>query len=843
MKIFLKKYKNIIQIKQSEKKLFLKLFIHSFLIGVANSFFLVQASNVFISKVNIAEIPIAYIISGFIGLLLINIYKKAQQRFGQIISYELIIFIFFIFTLIIYFGQIYLVDNFFFIKSLAYIGFASVFAFLTLFNVGFAGICSSVFNFSQSKRLIGLLGIGEVMASIIGFLLVPFIVKLTGNGNSLLFFAMIFSLISILPIRKVFKKSVNNVTVDPKIEKNKKFNYRYIIDNPFVFYLSITTIFSIATLYFVDYSYIISIRNYANLSRIETTTIVATIFCIIKAGELFFSLFSSNIIASLGMKKAGLLLPNLLIIGAMLCLFAIIFYSNSPLFIIFFLFLNKFIERVIRKSITVPTRKVMYQINTPEDRIFLQNNIDGTMMQLSTILVGIALYLLCSFTKVTNYNLFLQTISIFNFLIFALFLFFSLRLFKKYQSQIQNFLNNNYKLTSEKNELIPSNEITIKHSEIANEINKEINFSNNEILLSLIIYYNPTASNRLSISNVNSNIDPVILNNLSRLYFENQNYFSRIAILSYINNFDFITKLDFLKNNVNITPLKLRIFLLDNINNDLNEIPNSYSFFLLELTNSCIQEILWTDSTINDLKNINDSNLLYYLKIHRQDLVNMLLSILKLTHEKKSIDIVKHIINSADLSEEDSFFVCELLENIIKTELKENIIPIFEPITFLSRKNKYQLRFSIQSLKVNDRLLDILMHDFNILDSYIKQLVLEFLHVEKNDTNLINAFNSSQILNLYIASYSNTFIKNDILQRKIDITNKISSYFSLDNKSSSLILRWVFRENSNGKNNNQVDLALSNIYKSSLLKLGIEDELISGLNIDLIAPVLLSKTL
>lgn len=843
MKIFLKKYKNIIQIKQSEKKLFLKLFIHSFLIGVANSFFLVQASNVFISKVNIAEIPIAYIISGFIGLLLINIYKKAQQRFGQIISYELIIFIFFIFTLIIYFGQIYLVDNFFFIKSLAYIGFASVFAFLTLFNVGFAGICSSVFNFSQSKRLIGLLGIGEVMASIIGFLLVPFIVKLTGNGNSLLFFAMIFSLISILPIRKVFKKSVNNVTVDPKIEKNKKFNYRYIIDNPFVFYLSITTIFSIATLYFVDYSYIISIRNYANLSRIETTTIVATIFCIIKAGELFFSLFSSNIIASLGMKKAGLLLPNLLIIGAMLCLFAIIFYSNSPLFIIFFLFLNKFIERVIRKSITVPTRKVMYQINTPEDRIFLQNNIDGTMMQLSTILVGIALYLLCSFTKVTNYNLFLQTISIFNFLIFALFLFFSLRLFKKYQSQIQNFLNNNYKLTSEKNELIPSNEITIKHSEIANEINKEINFSNNEILLSLIIYYNPTASNRLSISNVNSNIDPVILNNLSRLYFENQNYFSRIAILSYINNFDFITKLDFLKNNVNITPLKLRIFLLDNIYNDLNEIPNSYSFFLLELTNSCIQEILWTDSTINDLKNINDSNLLHYLKIHRQDLVNMLLSILKLTHEKKSIDIVKHIINSADLSEEDSFFVCELLENIIKPELKENIIPIFEPITFLSRKNKYQLRFSIQSLKVNDRLLDILMHDFNILDSYIKQLVLEFLHVEKSDTNLINAFNSSQILNLYIASYSNTFIKNDILQRKIDITNKISSYFSLDNKSSSLILRWVFRENSNGKNNNQIDLALSNIYKSSLLKLGIEDELISGLNIDLIAPVLLSKTL
>ena len=132
MKISFDKFKSVIDIKQSEKSIFSKLFIHSFLIGVANSFFLVETSKVFITKVNIAEIPVAYIISGLIGLVLINFFKRAQNQFGQIISYELIIYIFFISTLIIYLGQLYLVDSVFYVKSIAYLGFALIFAFRDL---------------------------------------------------------------------------------------------------------------------------------------------------------------------------------------------------------------------------------------------------------------------------------------------------------------------------------------------------------------------------------------------------------------------------------------------------------------------------------------------------------------------------------------------------------------------------------------------------------------------------------------------------------------------------------------------------------------------------------------
>lgn len=837
MKISLEKFRSVIDIKQSEKTIFSKLFIHSFLIGIANSFFLVETSKVFITKVSISEIPIAYIISGVIGLLLINLFKRTQNKFGQIISYELIIYIFLTCCLFIYLGQLFVVDSKFFIQFIAYLGFALIFAFLTLFNVGFAGICSSVFNFSQSKRLIGLLGIGEVIASIIGFLLVPLIVDFTGNSNSLLIFTMIFSLFSILPIRKIFKDTGNKKIIAKNTNTTNSFNINYVIKNPFVFYLSLTTLFSIATLYFVDYSYLISVRNFSSIAKIETTTIVATLFCIIKTGELLFSIFSSNIISKIGMKKAGLLLPNLLIIGSALCLVAIIFFSGSPIFIIIFLFINKWIERVIRKSITVPARKVMYQINTPEDRTFLQNNIDGTMMQVSTIISGITLFLLCSYTSVSNYNFFLQIISIFNFLIFVSFLFFSIKLFKNYQTQIRQFLNNSYK---QSNINIDSN--SISNNQILNEISNEIDFSNNDSLLTLIAYYNPTSSSSLNISKSNNSKDEIIFKMISRLYYDNHNYFSRAAIISYVLNIDFDKKLIFLKDNINITPLKLRIYLLEKISCDEITIPEAYSFFITELINNTIQEILWTEASINDLIIFTDLDISIQLNSHRKDLVNLLLNILKLTHETNSINIVKNIINNPELSEEDSFFVCELLENILKPELKENIIPIFEPITFQARKNKCKRQFYISSLSVNERLADILMHDFNILDSYIKQLVIELLHNQNIDNNLINAFRSSQISNLKIASNVNTELKGVFTNKKIAISNNLSKYFSFDNTSNSILLRWIFRDNLVTRKNNNIENILSSTYKSSLLSMGIEDELITELNIDLVAPILLIRT-
>jgi hypothetical protein len=824
------------------------LFLHSFLLGVANSFFLVETSKVFILKVSISEIPIAYIISGVIGLLLINIFKKAQNKIGEIKSYELIILIFFISSLIIYCGQVYLTNIDFLIKLFAYLGFAMIFAFLTLFNVGFAGICFSVFSFSQSKRLLGFLGIGEVISSIIGFLIAPYIVHVTGNSNLLLLLAMFFSLISILPIRSIYKEVGNNVNVVKPSVLKQKFNFSYIYNNPFVFYLSLTTLFSIATLYFVDYSYLISVRNFSKLYGIETTAIVGYLFCVIKTGELIFSLFTYNIISKIGMKQSGLILPNLLLIGSALCFFAIIFFFSTPVFIIIFLFINKCIERVIRKTISVPARKVMFQINTPEDRVFLQNNIDGVVMQVSTIISGLLLFIVCFFSDTNNSNSFIQIISVVNFLIFFLFLFFSIMLFKNYQNQIHKFLNKTYNLKNKREDTVIYNENihlnavpVINGISILNELSKEIDFTDKKNLLSLIAYYNPSATNNLNIANTNIESEETLIKLLTRLYIENQNYFSRIAIISYIFNIEFDKKFIFFKDVINITPLKLRIYFLNHLGNETQSVPINQTSFLNEQINITINEILWTESCINDLKEYSELELIVQLKLHRQELLNMLLSFIKLIQDKNSIDIVKNIINKSDLSEEDLFFVCELLDNILLPELKSMLIPIFEPTPFNVKKSKLSNIFNFYSLTSIDRLTNILMHDFNLLDSYTKQLALVLLKNIQHNHFAIKAFESSKIVNLRVeAGHLNEKILKQTMQQ-LDLSKTICTYFRLDNNCQSIFQRWFFIENKLSLHKGILGGKVSEIYNSTLQSIGITNFVELEFEIDLVAIVLLNR--
>jgi hypothetical protein len=168
-------------------------------------------------------------------------------------------------------------------------------------------------------------------------------------------------------------------------------------------------------------------------------------------------------------------------------------------------------------------------------------------------------------------------------LIFGLFLIFSIRLFNNYQSQIRKFLNNTYKQPIENTDLNINHINTNLKGDIMNEFNSEIDFSNNDSLLTLITYYNPSATSSLNISKSNINRQEIIFKIISRLYYENQNYFSRVAILSFVFNLDFFNKFIFLKDNINITPLKLRIYLLESIASDSTLLPESHHFFTVEL--------------------------------------------------------------------------------------------------------------------------------------------------------------------------------------------------------------------------------------------------------------------
>lgn len=841
---FIDHIKNTIEIRQQEKKLFRLLFLHSFLIGLSSSLFFVEASRNFILKISIADMPSAYIVSGFTGYLLIRLFKFLQKRMGVIKSFEWILLIFSACMLLLYIGRVTFDKNLFVAKTLAYLGFVLMFAFATLFAVGFAGICLLIFNLSQSKRLLALLGTGEIMASILGYLVIPLLVKVMGASIYLLILSAVFSLISVLPIHKVFLEKGNEARpVTKSATPPVKFNLAFIWKNPFILYLSLTTLFSIITVYFIDYSYLISVRYFSQSTGIEVATIVAMIFSIIKTGELFFSFFSSSIVASTGMKTAVLLLPYLLIFGAVMGIVSVVFFSATPVFMLFFLFLNKWTDRVIRKGVTIPSMKVMFQLNSPEERVQLQNNIDGVISQLSTIICGALLMGLCFFVDTSDYNSFLHATTIVCLVVFIVFLLMSSRLFHIYKIRVQDYLRSKKQISglTEKDETIGINgtnadDHLVTDPELSDKLKKlldETDLSDKQKIIRLICHYNPSAEPYANFLNQNSGTEDEFIRKITKIYFDNQHIFSRYLIIAYFLCLDFTRQLAFFKDIYHVSPLGLRMFFLKGLCASEQTIQMSDTFYYKELTSQVVNEILWTEASASDLDDEPTKSLNEQLNIHRQTLTTALLYILQLLHDKKSVRLIAEIINKNERTEEDLLFAVELLENIIHPELKKIVLPVFEPIGFTNRRNKLRPFFFISEMSKEDRLQDILMHDFNIVDTYTKQLALEAIQKINPAQRSLKAFSESQIGNLKIIAAN---LVNEAYQEKNKIINGLCKMLSLNSIDQANIFRWSVSDNhlgfSKDKSGASVDMTV---------RMAVNPALHQYLEIDLLALVISSK--
>jgi len=742
-----------ILIKEDERPIVRSLYIHTFLLGLASAFFFVDASRNFIVKISISDMPVGYILSGLAGYFLIQLFKRLQRTRGEGYSYRLIVILFSVLMIGIYVCRILLDHIQTYATIMAYLGFVLMFAFATLFAVGFAGIFLSVFNTSQSKRLFALVGTGEIIASILAYVVAPMLVKYLSTSVHLLLISAIISLLSILPLLKIsLKKAADKKLVSPATT----FNLRFIVSDKFILYLSLTTVFSIIAVYTIDYSYLISVRYFSVLTGIEVAGIVAVIFSFIKSGEFFFSLFSAGLLSAAGMRKSVLMLPYLLIGGALLGLLSIILFSSSPVFMIFFLIINKWIDRVIRKSMTVPSMKLMFRVTSERERIQLQTNIDGTISQVSTIICGVLLTIQCFFIDSSNYNTFLQATTLCCLALFVAFLVLTRRLLDVYNTRIHDYLHSKHASPTESNDntnsSLRADMFAAPVLESVRQLTQAHNLNDQLTLARLIAHYNPAGERILDLATIDGRTQEQMINKINRFYFDNPNFFSRAAIISYYLLLPSQERFAFFKESYFVTPTRLRIYFLRRLVQSQVVLEPRDRFFCIELVSKCVSDIFWCELTINDLKDTNELRLLQQLRVLHADFCTLLLLILQLVYDKQAIEVISGILNQQDKTEEDLLFAIELLQNTIDQDIGDLVLPVFEPISFGKRRSLLGRTFIPSEFSVNERLRDILMRDFNVVDVYIKQLALKAVLALSPEDPIVSAFSQSRIELLRVAA-------------------------------------------------------------------------------------------
>lgn len=790
-----------VDIKPGESLNVSRLFLQSFLTGLATSFYFVSTSSFFIEKLSFSQLPLGYIISGAVGLMIVGLYKQSLNRYGLVTGTIVSSTLYILICILLFTARVngYHQDI---IKLAAFAGFVCILPFSSLFALTFSTMTLKIFNLGQSKRLLAFVGMGEVIASILAYLTVPLLTKLFGNSAYFLLITALAIFLSIFPLLRLSKNNMEKTqeVIQPKTVQRISFSILW--KDHYFKMIGICTFFSIIAVFLADYSYLLSVKSIVKEYSIPTAALVSVIFTVIKVGELLFSFLSSRFLNILGMQYSLLILPILIMVSSFLGFASGTLFHHISIFVIAFLLLNKWFERVIRKGITNPSLKILFQVTHPEDRAKIQTLIDGSFSQLSSIIAGGILWLMANYlTDGTELYPILYASTIVCFLFYLGWLIFSNQLYSLYKDKIQEFLKSNqsnsesprlnhdyvqnwlnagYTKVVDDNSLLPLLDGVKRIHEQPHELLKEF-------FTRRIKEYNPTM-----FTNSEPYSNEQFFTICSSLLFSNEDALSRMSIIEYSRFLSAEQKIELLLNSFDVLQHDLQYRLLINMNMVTVQCEPNQRFYFTEICAVCISEILWIESTLLDIEPLKNSDLEQGLTELKEERIRLLFQLFKLLFNPQSIGIIEEIWIKRNLSEDNEGFIVELLENILDGEMKKITVPLFMDLPLSAKVEKLGENFYADRMELSLRLKDIVMKNFNLVDPYIKELAsiayvsitgeTDFMNVHKGSRFSRLAVLTNQTQEKEIITYQ---LKYDMVVRRLQLPERFYQSILLDR-----LLKW-----------------------------------------------------
>ncbi|MBD3288503.1 hypothetical protein GF337_06825 [candidate division KSB1 bacterium] len=223
----IKLVRKLLNINEGEGLKVLLMFSYIFL-AIASLLIVKPVRNsLFLSYFGVEKLPYAFIIVAVVAAVFTNFYSRYAKkiRLNILILYTTLssIIILIVFWLLLY---ININKGWFY-----YIIYVWVALFGVITTSQFWLLANYVFNARQAKRLFGLIGAGAISGGIFGGYLTKFLAPVVGTNN-LFFFCVVFLLICIVIMRKVWKQGARK-TYTERIHQEKRIRRKLTSEKPF----------------------------------------------------------------------------------------------------------------------------------------------------------------------------------------------------------------------------------------------------------------------------------------------------------------------------------------------------------------------------------------------------------------------------------------------------------------------------------------------------------------------------------------------------------------------------------------------------------------------------------
>lgn len=370
-----------------------------FFMGIFIATYTVTAESLFLNQLS-EQLDRAFLASGIFGIVSTVIFSFLQNRikFSTLTTVSILMIVFF--TSAVYYLYNYGDPQYH--DEVLFAMYCLTGPMTAVLLLCYWGIFGRLFNFRQSKRIIGWIDTGQLVASILAFFLIPLTaVYFTETSNylivcalSILVSAILFFIISFrFPLTK-------NDPGEFESTVRKETSFSRIFKDPYVLLLSVFLVISMVTFIFNQYAFQDLINEQYPDQR-ELTDFLAYFNGAIYLLSLIMQTFvNDKIIGNYGIKVSLFVLPIIVGVFAIGALVAGTFFGydlaqNPTTFIFFFLFmaLTRLFNATLRDSLENPVFKLLFIPLDNRLRFGIQAKVEGVVNESGRFVAGTFIFL------------------------------------------------------------------------------------------------------------------------------------------------------------------------------------------------------------------------------------------------------------------------------------------------------------------------------------------------------------------------------------------------------------------------------------------------------------------
>jgi AAA family ATP:ADP antiporter len=414
-----------------------------FFMGVFVATYQITADSIFLNRMG-EYLDKAFLMAGILGIVSTALFSFIQSRIRFSTLTQISVALIFFFTVTVYvllhFGNPEWQSI---VVFTMYCASGPIIAILLL---SYWGTFGRLFNFRQSKSIIGWIDTGQLIAAIAASFIIPFTSKLVPDTTDYLMVCSISMLIVgvlLFMISTRFTLSKNNprefdVQVREETTMKRTFTDRYILMMSLLLFVSMTAFV------FNQYSFQQMVSVQYPTQR-ELTDFSAFFMAAVYGLSLFMQTFINNrIIGNYGLRISLLILPFVLALFSIGSIVAGLFFgfdkATAPTgFIYFFLFvaMSRLFNWALRDSLETPVFKLFFIPLDSRLRFNIQSKVEGIVNESSRFVAGLLIFALAfvPFFKIIHISMFLAVLAAVYFIVVN-------RLYGGYRGKIRLKLEN-----------------------------------------------------------------------------------------------------------------------------------------------------------------------------------------------------------------------------------------------------------------------------------------------------------------------------------------------------------------------------------------------------------------